>query len=92
MLISPCKLSQTLYVEKEGATNFHPAVARACQDWFSKLQLPMAEMQRYLDGASIQEWKKVKRIDSEAGDLMCAGVHCSARDSRSSSYIRVSFS
>jgi hypothetical protein len=89
-LIGPCQLSQSLYVQE--GTKFHPAVVKALKVWFSMLQLPPAMMQMCLDSATIKEWKKVKRIDSEAGDLMCASVHCSGRDSRDSSYIRVSFS
>lgn len=44
-----------------------------------------------LSSTNIQEWKKVKRIDSEAGDLMCANAHSSGRGVRDSSYIRVFF-
>lgn len=88
-LITPCQLSQTLYMQE--GTKFHPAVAIALKDWFLKLNLPMDMMQMYLDSATIQEWKKVKRIDSDAGDLMHASSHCSGRDSRDSSYIRVYF-
>lgn len=88
-LVTPCKLSQSLYVQD--GTKFHPAVVTALKDWFPNLQLPSTVMQMCFDSASIQEWKKVKRIDSEAGDLMCASVHRRGRDSRDSSYIRVYF-
>ena len=73
----------------EGGKKFCPAVDKACKSWFLKLSLPSVEIQRYLDYASIQEWKKVKRVDSEAGDLMSAGAQCRAGDSRDSSYVRV---
>jgi len=88
-LIAPCQLSQSLCVQE--GTKVHPAIATALRDWASKLELPSAMVQMYLDSATIQEWKKVKRIDSDAGDLMCASAHCSGRDSRDSSYIRVCF-
>ena len=86
-LVAPCKLSQSLYVQD--GTKFHPAVVIALKDWFSRLQLSQSVMQACFDSAVIQEWKKVRRIDSEAGDLMCASAHSSGRDSRDSSYIRV---
>lgn len=86
-LIGKCQLSQSLY--KEEGTGFIPAVDKAMKEWFSRLQLPSAAMPVCLESASLQEWKKVKRIDSEAGDLMHAGAHCSGRDSRDSVYIRV---
>lgn len=92
-LISPCNLSPSLYVEDwrvEGGRKFCPVVEKAYKSWFSKLNLPLVERQRYLDYASIQEWKKVKRVDSEAGDLMSASAQCRAGDSRDSSYVRVS--
>ena len=68
---------------------FIPAVDRAIKEWFSRLSLPSAAMPECLRAASLQEWKKVKRIDSEAGDIMCTGAHCSGRDSRDSVYVRV---
>jgi len=89
-LVGQCKLSQSLYVQE--GTKFHPAVVKALKDWFSKLKLPLAAMETCLASATIQEWKKVKRIDSEAGDLMSASSHCNRRDFRDSSYIRVCFS
>ena len=88
--VGQCKLSQSLYVQD--GTKFHPAVVIALKDWFSKLKLPLAVMQMCSAAAIIQEWKKVKRIDSEAGDLMSASAHCNRRDFRDSSYIRVCFS
>ena len=88
-LIGPCKLSQSLYVQE--GTKFHSAVAVALKDWFSKLKLPLDVMEMCLNSAIIQEWKKVKRIDSDAGDLMHASSHCSGRDHRDSSYIRACF-
>jgi len=68
---------------------FIPAVDRAIKEWFSRLKLPLAAMPVCLDSASLQEWKKVKRVDSEAGDLMCAAAHCSGKDLRESVYVRV---
>lgn len=72
-----------------GGKKFCSAVEKAYKSWFSKLNLPLAEMQRCLDCASIQEWKKVKRTDSEAGDLMSASAQCRVGDSRDSSHVRV---
>jgi hypothetical protein len=89
-LIGLCQLSKSLYVQE--GTKFHPAIVTALNDWFSKLKLPLDMMEMCLGSATIQEWKKVKRIDSDAGDLMCASSHCSGRDSRDSSYIRACFS
>jgi len=88
-LVAPSKLSQSLYVQD--GTKFHPAVVIALKDWFSRLQLSPSVMQVCFDSVTIQEWGKVKRIDSEAGDLMCASAHSSGGDSRNSSYIRVFF-
>jgi hypothetical protein len=88
-LMNSCKLSQSLYVQ-EGA-KYHPAVVTALGYWFSKLQLPLDMKEMYLSSAAIQEWKKVKRIDSDAGDTMSASSHSNVRDSRDSCYIRVCF-
>ena len=88
-LMNSCKLSQSLCVQ-EGA-KYHPTVAAALEDWFSKLQLPMDMKEMYLSAANIQEWKKFKRIDSDAGDMMSASSHSNVRDSRESSHIRVCF-
>lgn len=88
-LIGKCHLSQSLY-RQEGA-GFIPAVDKAIREWFSRLQLPPGAMPACSSSAVLQEWKKIKRIDSEAGDLMCAGAHCSKRDSRDSVHVRVSF-
>ena len=84
-----CKLSQSLYVQ-EGA-KYHPAVVTALEDWFSKLQLSLDMKEMCLNTATIQEWKKVKRIDSDVGDLVSASSHSNARDSRDSSYIKACF-
>lgn len=86
-LISPCQLSSSLYVQE--GKQFHSAVVTALNTWFLNLGLPPEMRQECLDSAGVQEWKKVRRVDSDVGDLMCANAHSSGRDVRNSSYIRV---
>lgn len=89
-LISSCQLSSSLYMQ--GGKRFHPAIVTALHNWFFNLRLPSPAMrQECSDLADVLEWKKVKRVDSEAGDLMCANAHSSGRSVRNSSYIRVFF-
>ena len=49
-------------------------------------------IRRALNNAEIEEWGKVQRIDSEAGDIMrssCLGV--TQDDGRDATFVRVSF-
>ena len=80
-------MSQSLF--KQGGAGFITAVDKAIKQWFLRLQLPPAELPECSRSADLWEWKKVKRIDSEAGDLMSAGAHSSRRESRDSIYVRV---
>jgi hypothetical protein len=88
-LISSCQPTSLLY--DQGSRKFHPAVVTALNNWLSDPTLSPAMRQEFLNSADVKEWKKVRRIDSEAGDLMCANVHPRGRGARDSSYIRVFF-
>ena len=44
----------------------------------------------YLNAASVEEWGKIRRVDSDAGDTMCASAWAPVRDDlRDPTYVRV---
>lgn len=47
----------------------------------------------FLHAATVQEWGRIRRVDSEAGDTMHAASMCTPRDNRrDATYVRVCFS
>jgi hypothetical protein len=47
-------------------------------------------IKKYLNDADVDEWGKVRRIDSDAGDIMCASsLATKHEDSRDATYVRV---
>jgi hypothetical protein len=50
----------------------------------------VAVVKRCLQGAETEEWGKVRRVDSDAGDIMHASSMISLRDdTRDATYVRV---
>jgi hypothetical protein len=48
-------------------------------------------VRKHLGNANVEEWGKVRRIDSDAGDTMHASSMVAARDdTRDATYVRVS--
>jgi hypothetical protein len=56
----------------------------------TRFQKPVGTIRRHLNDAVIEEWGKVRRIDSDAGDTMSASLLGTSRDdSRDATYVRV---
>lgn len=69
------------------ATNLVTGIAAALATRFS---VPIAITKAYLKDAQVEQWGKIRRVDSDAGDTMRASSMGSTRDdSRDASYVRV---
>lgn|SRR5882762_1727919 len=57
----------------------------------TRFGIQMAQVRPHLDAAEIEDWGKIRRIDSDAGDTMCASIVAPLQDdSRDATYVRVS--
>lgn len=53
-------------------------------------KLPIAQVKKLVQGSTITEWGKVRRVDSDAGDTMrSSSLGVSAQDSRDATFVRV---
>ena len=56
----------------------------------TRFSVQIAKFRPHLDAAGIEDWGKIRRIDSDAGDTMCASVVAPLQDdSRDATYVRV---
>ena len=56
----------------------------------TRFQKSIGTIRRHLNNAVIEEWGKVRRVDSDAGDTMSASSLGSTRDdARDATYVRV---
>ena len=69
--------------------NLMAAIASALATRFDS---SMRLVKSHLDKARIEEWGKVRRVDSDAGDTMCASsLGVSRDDARDATYVRVRY-
>jgi hypothetical protein len=69
------------------AANLINGIAAALSTRFRK---PIATIRPHLGAAVVEEWGKVRRIDSDAGDTMSASSLCVTRDdTRDATFVRV---
>jgi hypothetical protein len=56
----------------------------------TRFDVLIATVRPYLNAATIEEWGKIRRIDSDEGDTMWASSCCAIRDdARDATYVRV---
>jgi hypothetical protein len=57
----------------------------------TRLDATMTQVNRALKGATVEDWGKVRRIDSDEGDTMrSCSLGANAEDTRDATYVRVS--
>jgi hypothetical protein len=90
ILLPPCVIVQ--HGAKTGnlplSTGLSNAIATALS---TRFDIPMSSVRKYLQKADIEEWGKVRRVDSEAGDTIhSSSLTQHAVDRRDATFVRVS--